>query len=196
LVAARATAEKESISALVAAETERKAVEERVAGNRVQTEAQTKRIRAIAEAEADAEAVKTKAAQQRYAVEAEAQRAMHQADNLLSSEIVHMKLKLALIEKLQDIIRESVRPMENIEGIKIIQVDGLNGHPAAAQTNGHDGNLADQVVSSALRYRGMAPLVDALLAEIGLKGSGAEGLSQALVDRLKTEHGTPSEGGA
>jgi len=191
LVAARATAEKESISALVAAETERKAVEERVAGNRVQTEAQTKRIRAIAEAEADAEAVKTKAAQQRYAVEAEAQRAMHQADNLLSSEIVHMKLKLALIEKLQDIIRESVRPMENIEGIKIIQVDGLSGHATGGEANGHNGNLADQVVSSALRYRGLAPVVDALLAEIGLKTNGAEGLSQALIDRLKAEYGAP-----
>jgi hypothetical protein len=42
----------------------------------------------------------------------------------------------------------------------------------------------------------MAPVVDALLAEIGLKGGGAEGLSQALVDRLKAGHGTPSEGGA
>jgi uncharacterized membrane protein YqiK len=194
LVAARTVAEKEAISTLVAAETERKAIDERIAGNRVQTEAQSRRIRLMAEAEPDAEESKTKAAQHRYAVEAEAQRAMHQADNLLSTEIVHMKLKLALIEKIQDIVRESVRPMENIEGIKIIQVDGLNGRSVAGEANGHNGNLADQVVSSALRYRGMAPVVDALLAEIGLGANGAEGLSQALVDRLKAEHGTPPEG--
>ena len=31
-----------------------------------------------------------------------------------------------------------------------------------------DGNLADQVVSSALRYRSQAPFVDQLLGEIGL----------------------------
>ena len=32
-----------------------------------------------------------------------------------------MKIKLELIANLENIIRESVKPMENIEGIKIIQ---------------------------------------------------------------------------
>ena len=51
-------------------------------------------------------------------------------------------------------IKESVKPMENIDGIKIISVDGLNGGKGAAATESKgEQNLADQVVSSALRYR-------------------------------------------
>ena len=42
-----------------------------------------------------------------------------------------MKVKLAIVDRLQEIIRESVRPMERIEGIKILQVDGLNGGAGA-----------------------------------------------------------------
>ncbi|WP_276576790.1 flotillin domain-containing protein, partial [Bradyrhizobium sp. 23] len=59
------------------------------------------------------------------------------------------------------------KPMEKIEGIRILQVDGLNG-------NGHGGNgsrsATDEVIDSALRYRVQAPLIDSLLADIGVEG--------------------------
>ena len=42
------------------------------------------------------------------------------------------------------------------------------------------GNLADQMVNSALRYRAQSPLVDSLLGEIGLEGSDINGLTSAL----------------
>jgi hypothetical protein len=57
-------------------------------------------------------------------------------------------------------------------------VDGLmgaangNGGGNGAGGNGA-GNVSDQIVNSALRYRGQAPLVDALLKELGL-GSGTD----------------------
>jgi uncharacterized membrane protein YqiK len=61
--------------------------------------------------------------------------------------------------------------MEKIEGIKILQVDGLGGGmPASAGGAAAGGNLADNVVNSALRYRAQAPLVDTLLKEIGITG--------------------------
>jgi len=81
------------------------------------------------------------------------------------------------------IIKESVKPMEQIDGIKIFQVDGLNGSghagngEAAANSNG---NLADQVVNRALRYRSEAPLVDSLLADLGLNAGDLNGLTSAL----------------
>ena len=68
--------------------------------------------------------------------------------------------------------------MEAIEGIKIIQLEGLGGmtgnagggsgaHGSADHSNGSGGgNLSDQLVSAALRYRGQAPLVDALLKDV------------------------------
>ena len=41
---------------------------------------------------------------------------------------------------------------------------------AGAADGAASGNLADQVVNSALRYRGQAPLLDALMKELGLAG--------------------------
>ncbi|MFN5407367.1 flotillin domain-containing protein, partial [Bradyrhizobium sp.] len=65
------------------------------------------------------------------------------------------------------IVRESVKPMEKIEGIRILQVDGLNGHGG----NGNGGRSAtDEVIDSALRYRVQAPLIDSILSDIGVEG--------------------------
>lgn len=93
---------------------------------------------------------------------------------------------MSLIEHLPNIISESVKPLEHIDGIKIIQVDGLHGTPG---NNGGDGgspasdNLADQMVGSALRYRSQAPLIDSLMNEIGIDGGNLAGLTAALKDK-------------
>ena len=98
-------------------------------------------------------------------------------------------LHTKLIENLPSIIRESVKPMENIDSIKILQVDGLpglSGHQsmgpglsgADTPEGGPRGSLADQVVNSALRYRAQAPFVDSLLGEIGMSPSAITSLGQ------------------
>jgi len=111
---------------------------------------------------------------------------LHQADNLLTDEAKAMKIKLAIVERLEAIIRESVRPIENIDGIKIIQVDGLTGtqNAPSSSSSGESAvspqNLAEQIFSSALRYRSQAPLVDAILAEVGLTMDNVTGVSKPL----------------
>ena len=142
----------------------------------------------MAEAEAEAETVRAKAAELRYAIEAAAQRAMHDADKTLSRELIDMKVKLAVIEKLQEIIRESVKPLERIEGIKIVQVDGLGtrGDGSGSAPASGTPNLADQVVNSALRYRSQAPVIDALLKEVGLSPRDASDLSSTLAKQFGT----------
>ena len=99
-------------------------------------------------------------------------------------------LRMRLVEKAEGIIRESVRPMERIEGIKILHVDGLGGSGGGNGDGGHHGgggNFSDGLVNSALRFRAQAPLVDQLLREIGLEGGdiqrlvgGASGATVAL----------------
>jgi uncharacterized membrane protein YqiK len=101
-----------------------------------------------------------------------------------------MQIRMALLNHLPAIIRESVKPMESIEGIRIVHVDGLtgsgNGHAngsGGAVVDGNSnsqGNLAEQVVSSALRYRAQAPIIDSLMSELGLSGGDAAGLTRAL----------------
>lgn len=171
LIEARKIAEREAISVTVKAEAKRKAAED---------EAQA--IQTIAEADAQKMKIEAQGLEEKYKVEAEGKKALHEADNTLSEDLIALKIKTLLIENLPEILEQSVKPMENIDGIKILQVAGLNGDTSGAiSSNGHTGvNLADEVVNSALRYRAQAPLVDSLLQEIGLDGSHINGLTNSL----------------
>jgi uncharacterized membrane protein YqiK len=135
-------------------------------------------IRAQAEADADAEKIRTLAARIRAEAEADATRLMNEAQNVLSPEARASALRLKLVEKAEAIIRESVRPMERIEGIKILHVDGLGGGGGGhANGDGGGAGFADGVVNSALRFRAQAPLVDQLLREIGLESGDIQRLT-------------------
>lgn len=190
LVEASKEAERQAISITVSAGAEKKAAEDRAAA-----------LRISAQGEADAEKLRSDAAGVRFAVEAEGKRAIHEADNTLQPEMIDMQVKQELIRNLPAIIRESVKPMESIEGIKIWQVNGLGGGPggSGSHSNGNgngSGNLADDVVNSALRYRAQAPLLDGLLKELGLQGADVNSLTANLPTILghKPPHGELKEG--
>lgn len=147
-------------------------------------------MRALAEAEADADKIRSMAQKIRAEVEAEALSLMNHAHNTLSPEARASALRMRLVEKAEAIIRESVRPMERIEGIKIMHVDGLGGSGghSGGDSNGQAG-FADGIVNSALRFRAQAPIVDQLLKEIGLEGgdiqrlvSGVSGANAGMSD--------------
>ena len=57
---------------------------------------------------------------------------------------------------------------------------GGNGNGAAAPNGG--GNLAEQMLHSALQYRAQAPLVDGLLKELGVTEQGLPGLLKEATD--------------
>jgi uncharacterized membrane protein YqiK len=141
---------------------------------------EAEKIKKVAEAEAEAEMVAVKASEKRFKVDADGTRALHEAENVLDPAKSAVRIKMAIIQHLAEIIRESVKPIESIDGIKIFQVEGLtpsgnsNGGAEAQVTSG---NLADQIVNSALRYRGQAPLLDAILKEIGISGGDIHGLT-------------------
>ena len=200
LVEASRVAERDAIKIKVAAEAQKEAANDEADAIRTLAEAASEKVRIEATGESEAEKLKAVAAEIRYAVEAAGRKALNEADNTLTEEIVAMKVKLAIIENLQAIIRESVKPMEQIDGIKIVQVDGLTGNGnggggnggAAVEGAGAGGGagLADQVVASALRYRSQAPLIDALMKEVGLNADNLDGF----VDSLKDEVGRNDAG--
>jgi len=137
-------------------------------------------ITAASKAEQDRFA--TLAAKLRYEIDAAGKEALNAAENLRSDASRRSALRLKLAEKIEAIIRESVKPMANIGDIKIVDVNGLpgfsgtsgsggSGESVTAGTkggSGSSGNLADSVVSSALRYRAHQPFLDHLLKEIGM----------------------------
>lgn len=171
LILAAQEAEREALRLKVAAEAERIAADDR-----------GQAVRAQAEAEADADKIRSLALKLRHEVDAEGVRLMNEAQNLLTIEARASAARIRLIDKLDSIIREQVKPMENIESIKILHVDGLGGNANGAG-GGQDytgSGLADQVVNSALRYRAQAPLMDELLREIGID-TGKLGQSSSLL---------------
>lgn len=191
LIEARRAAEREAIKMTVAADAKKTASLDEAEAIRTIADANAQQQRIAAEGDADAERLRAEAAQVRYTVDAAGHRKLNEAENVLASEIVAMKIKLAIIQRLPEIIHESVKPIENIDGIKIIQVDGLNGAPANGDAGAARaaGSLTDQLVGSALRYRSQAPLIDALLKEIGMTGADFDGLTASLRD------GAASDGG-
>ena len=159
LIGAAQAAEREALRLTSAARAEKDASEDRGAA-----------IRAQAEADADADKIKALAVRVRAEIEAEALRLMNEAQNVLSPEARASVLRLKLVEKAEAIIREAVRPMERIEGIKILQVDGLGGSGGGNGADSGHASFPDNVVNSALRFRAQAPIVDQLLREFGLAG--------------------------
>ncbi len=184
LVEARQKAEREAIAIKVAAEADKMAAEDQAEAVKTLANAEADKHQIEANGEAEAEKMKAAAAEVRYQVDAEGQKSINDARNILSAEQIAMEIRIELIKALPQIIKESVKPMEQIDGIKIIQVDGLTGQSATGQagegSNSTGGSLSDQLVSSALKYRGQAPLVDSLLADIGLQGGDLNSLTDVL----------------
>lgn len=169
LIEASKEAERQAISVKVQADAEKQAAADRAEAARL-----------AAQGEAEAEKLKADAARVRFEVEAAGQRAINEAANILSSDQISLQTKMALLKVLPEVIREAAKPMEAIDSIKIVQVDGLTGQSgAAAGTAGqpaNDGNLAGAAVNAALRYRAQAPIVDGLMKELGFDGASLNAL--------------------
>jgi uncharacterized membrane protein YqiK len=172
LIEAAKQAERDAISIKVEAEAEKDAATNRAEASRLE-----------AKGEADAEILRTEADRVRFEVEAAGQQAVNEAANILSMDQISLQTKLALLQVLPEVIKESAKPMEAIDSIKIVQVDGLtqngsgsSGAPAGA--GGGSGNLATDAVSAALAYRAQAPVLDGLMKELGLDGSSLGSLAQ------------------
>ncbi len=158
-----------------------------------ETRAEREHIRTVKMAEAnkeaserraEAEMAEARAAEFRYGVDAEGNRKLNEAENSRNDENRRSALLEGVVNRLPEIIREQVKPMENIDSIKILQVDGLPGLNSPTEGGGTgepssrpDGSVSDQVVSSAMKYRTQVAFVDGLMEEIGLplKNLGSAG---------------------
>ena len=132
----------------------------------------------------------------RYEVDAAGKQLLNEAENMRSDASRRSALRMTLASKLDSIIRESVKPMQNIDAIKILEVNGMpgfsNGNPKGeggdssssgspgSGAGGSGGSLADNVVNSALRYRAQMPFVDNLLHEIGMSPGEISNISNIL----------------
>ena len=133
LVEATQQAEKDAIAVKVSAEAEKLAAEDQAEAVTTLANAEADKLQIEARGESEAEKMKAEAAEIRYRVDAEGESSINNAKNLLSTDQIAMQVRMELLKVLPDIIRESVKPMEQIDGIKIIQVDGLTGQSASSK---------------------------------------------------------------
>jgi uncharacterized membrane protein YqiK len=218
-----AQAEEKVISARNVEIAERKKTVELIsAGQQAEREAIQLTILADAEKKASqdreqSEKYTSLASKLRYEVDAAGKQLLNEAENMRSDASRRSALRMKLASNLDSIIRESVKPMQNIDAIKILDVNGLPGFSDGhSRSNGSDsggrggsgsprssdgasvsgGNLADNVVNSALRYRAHVPFVDSLLQEIGMSPGEISNISNILkVDDKELSDESDSKGG-
>ena len=170
VIDARKEAERDAVGVTVQAEAEKRAAEDRSSAILIE-----------ARASADAKKLQAEADEKVYAVEAAGKQALYEAENVLSDEQIALQKSLAILKALPEIVAQAVKPLENIEGIKILQGYGA-GHQFATGGEGahHQGGIAEQVTSAALNYRANAPVIDAMLRELGLVNGDSGTLNDLL----------------
>ena len=85
---------------------------------------------------AEREKLAAMAAKIRYEVEASGKKSLNEAENLRSDASRRSALRLKLAEKIEGIIREWVKPMQNIDSIKVVDVNGLPGFSQGGSSSG------------------------------------------------------------
>ncbi|QQX81113.1 flotillin family protein [Shewanella sp. KX20019] len=172
VIDARKEAEREAVGVTVEAEAEKRAAEDRSSAILIE-----------AKAAADAKKLSAEADEKVYAVDAAGKQALHEAENVLSDEQIALQRSLAILASLPEIIKESVKPLENIEGIKILQGYGAGSMSTSGTVDTavtQQGGIAEQVTTAALNYRANGPVVDAMLQELGLVDAKTGSLSELL----------------
>ncbi|MEO1680422.1 MAG: flotillin domain-containing protein [Pseudomonadota bacterium] len=186
VITAKETAMAERVKALAVIEAQKEAA---VDDTRVASEADT--VRAMAEAEARAEEMKAAAAKTRLLAQAEGEAALFSAQNAQADAIVKMKVDLAKIDALPEVVRQMVKPAEKIDSIRINHVTGFGAIKGGAGGGGGvDGPMVNQVIDGILGMALQLPAVQKLGEEIGMNVGGGLG---EMASRLRTDVPQASE---
>jgi flotillin len=154
---------------------------------RVKSETGT--LLAMAQAEAKAMIDRARAEKDQLVAKAEGTAALVKAENSQSPELIRMKLDMARIDALPEIVARMLKPAEKIESIRINNITGFGAGgaygAATAAPNGHgpggERPAINQVVDGVLSMALQLPAVRKLGEEVGLNiGDGLQGLSESL----------------
>ena len=161
IIKANEEAEKDAVTIKVGAQAEKIAAQDRAEA-----------IKLEAQGKADAVRIQAEADEKRFAVQAEGEKAINEANNVLSAEQVKMRIQIALMQALPAIIEQSVKPMEHIDSIKIIDVGNMSNGASNNSVSTNEGDFSDNMVKAAMKYQVQKPLVDKLLNDIGITDIG------------------------
>ena len=174
LIEAQREAERMATRVRIEATAEKDAAEDRAHAHREE-----------AQADADALTIRAEAKKTDLLAEAEGRRAIVEAENAIADEIVNMKIALARLEKLPEVVAQMVKPAEKIDTIRIHQVSGLNGVGGAAGGGGGGGDKppVNQALDSIMGMAVQLPALKKIGEELGVSmDKGVAGLAESLAD--------------
>lgn len=181
VISARQDAERDATRVTVAAEAEKKAAEDLAAAKLT-----------AARAEAESIIIRAEADQKRYEAEAFGTRSLNEAKNLLGDAVMAYEMKAILAKVAPELIAASMKPLENIESVRVLSTNGplIGGGNGSGDGNGPPnggGNVPDQLVNALLRHRIQLPVVDDLLKQLGIHSPSPTDISNALIPAESTE---------
>ena len=137
----------------------------------------------------------------RYEIDAAGKLMLNEAENVRSDESRQSDLRMELARNLDSIIREAVKPMENIDDIKIYELNGMPGFNSnsgnsdfVGPSSNEGGGLPENIVNAAMRYRAQVPFIDNLLDEIGMSPKEISNIKNLLGDYKNNEKKDDVEG--
>ncbi|GAB5437643.1 flotillin family protein [Falsiruegeria mediterranea] len=179
LIEATREAERQATAIRLSAQAEKEAAADRAEARREE-----------AQAEADALNIRAEAKKNDMLAEAEGKRAIVEAENVLSPELIEMKVDMARIEAMPGIVAEMVKPAEKIDSIKIHQVGGV-GMPSGNGGSGGDKPVVNQALDSIMGMAVQMPALKKLGEELGLSMEhGVSGVANGVLGPV-TEDVTP-----
>ena len=154
-----------------------------------------------AEQREQAERHNSLASKLRYEIDAAGKLMLNEAENVRSDESRQSDLRMELARNLDSIIREAVKPMENIDDIKIYELNGMPGFNSnsgnsdfVGPSSNEGGGLPENIVNAAMRYRAQVPFIDNLLDEIGMSPKEISNIKNLLGDYKNNEKKDDVEG--
>ena len=184
----KAMAERERALALIRAAEQAEVDEARV-------KSETDTVLAMAKAQAEATTTRAEARRIEALAHAEGKTARVAAENGQSSELMSLKLDLARLDTMPDVIGKMMKPAEKIDSIRINHITGFGGYGAGSGGAGEGGDkpVVNQVVDGILSMALQLPAVQKLGEEVGLNiGDGLKGVAASL-DGGKTIEGNGSD---
>ncbi len=185
LIKAREEAEMQAIDVTIAAQAEKDAALNKAEAVLTEAKAAADKIRITAEAD-----------HKRLEVEAFGEHAINEAKNILGQEIINFELRKILARISPQLVEASVKPMENIDSIKILQANGfggVGGSGGGGASGGSGQGVPNQLVDAALNYRMQLPIVDKMLKELGIDPTTAKGLLAGLDPDSDQDESSPDE---
>ncbi len=173
----QAIAEREKTVAVIRAKEQAEVDDTRV-------KSETGTMLAMAQAHARSTSVRAEATKDELLAEAEGKAAIVGTENAQSNEVISMKLDLARLEALPDIVGKMMKPAEKIDSIRINHITGFGNNGSGGGSSGSgDGAVVNQVVDGILSMALQLPAVKKLGEEVGINiGDGLKGLSDVTAD--------------